>query len=123
MINLSIDFAFSSMTHSLKLLDISGNQFGELPLEAIKNIHTLSRLEAHRYDESHELLYIFLPLILFVCVFCFGRKDERKKTRKTFQSSMIVGFSRFVDVTRALFSCVLCVCSVSVSINNTELHR
>lgn len=39
----------SSMTYSLKLLDISGNQFGELPLEAIKNIHTLSRLEAHRY--------------------------------------------------------------------------
>lgn len=36
------------MTYSLKLLDISGNEFGELPLEAIKNIHTLSRLEAHR---------------------------------------------------------------------------
>lgn len=39
---------FSFMTHSLVSLDITGNSFQLLPLEAIKNIHTLSRLIAQR---------------------------------------------------------------------------
>lgn len=59
----------SSMTYSLKLLDISGNQFGELPLEAIKNIHTLSRLEAHRYGGSCVKLTV-VTLAVVVAIVC-----------------------------------------------------
>lgn len=36
------------MAHSLISLDISGNEFQQLPLAAIRNTHTLTRLNAQR---------------------------------------------------------------------------
>lgn len=41
-------FIYSFMTHSLMLLDISGNLFQSLPLDSLRNVHTLSRLIAQR---------------------------------------------------------------------------
>uniref|UniRef100_A0A336MLY2 CSON003104 protein n=1 Tax=Culicoides sonorensis TaxID=179676 RepID=A0A336MLY2_CULSO len=41
------------MTHSLMLLDISGNLFQSLPLDSLRNVHTLSRLIAQRNQIQH----------------------------------------------------------------------
>lgn len=43
-----IFFHFSSMTHSLISMDISGNIFQFLPLKSLRNIHSLTRLIAQR---------------------------------------------------------------------------
>ncbi|XP_041448390.1 LOW QUALITY PROTEIN: chaoptin [Drosophila obscura] len=40
--------SFSTMTHSLMTLDISGNKMQQLPLEALQRLHSLTRLVAQR---------------------------------------------------------------------------
>ncbi|XP_023032241.1 chaoptin isoform X2 [Drosophila willistoni] len=40
--------SFSTMTHSLMTLDISGNKMQQLPLDALQRLHSLTRLVAQR---------------------------------------------------------------------------
>ncbi|XP_017475545.1 PREDICTED: chaoptin [Rhagoletis zephyria] len=42
------DRSFSTMTHSLMTLDISGNKMQHIPLEALQKLHSLTRLVAQR---------------------------------------------------------------------------
>ncbi|XP_032582922.1 chaoptin isoform X1 [Drosophila sechellia] len=57
--------SFSTMTHSLMTLDISGNKMQHLPLDALQRLHSLSRLVAQRnhittldgnWDAQHDTL-------------------------------------------------------------------
>ncbi|XP_038113193.1 chaoptin [Culex quinquefasciatus] len=45
--------SFNFMQHSLVSLDISDNQLQGLPLDSLKNVHTLSRLVAQRNNINH----------------------------------------------------------------------